>query len=730
MSDMSDRSSQRQGNLPASSLGGQPAEGQSLEGNWLGRRVPLLRHLDRPDLQGPRARGRVVAIILGVALVYCGTGWAGLQIPFPATFATLIWAPSGIALYAVLRWGWAGAVGVIIGAACLAALVGPTVAYGVLTAIGSALPAIIATRFLPKMHFVRLFGDTTRVTRYIALAVILSTIASAAVGATAIKTVGWPVPADWLHVFVTWWAGDAMGVLAIAPALLAVGQLRRMRQPRQLMEFVAIIGSFAVIWYLLFAEILNRSTALPLSYVAIPLVIWVALRFEQAVALLVSLVVILVAVLATARGFGPFVLAAGIEPSYILLHCYLAVIAVTTLYLSASAASGRRAVADLKQEIIEQRRIRARLTATNELSGDAIITVSEAGLITSFNPAATALFGYTLPEVIGQPFARLMPLPELSTRKAQLEEFMRTGEHPLQAVRFQETRYRRKDGSEVTTLAAIARVSIDQAISGIVAIRDMTETRGRESALRDALREAQLAIRARNVFLANMSHELRTPLNAIIGFAETLRLRLFGTLNDRQADYIADIETSGRHLLTLINGILNYARLEKGDWQPAAESVDVSLAVAASCRMLVDKAGRRQIALRQTCAERLPQLYCDPVALRQIVINLVDNAIKFSPVESVIEVAASLMPSGDRLLLAVTDQGIGIHQADQRRILEPFIQAAQASTRDHEGLGLGLSIVKHLVDAHQAELQLESVPGHGTTISVIWPAERLLATSD
>lgn len=679
---------------------------------WLLLRRPGLRPL------------QVAGVIPLVALAYGATGWAGLQIPFSNTFATLVWAPSGIALYAVLRWGWAGLLGALLGALLLGQSLGQGPAFVIVTSITNMLPAVIAARFLPGLHFDRLFGDVKRVTRFLAAA-IGSTVFSALCGATAVKTIGLPVPASWPHVFATWWAGDAMGVLTITPALLALGQLRRLRQRRQWLEFVAIAGSFAVIWDMLFAQIRDRNIALPLSYVAIPLMIWVALRFDQAVTLLTAAIVILMAILATASGFGPFILPGGAEPSYVFLHGYLAVIAVIALYLSASAASGRRALADLQQEIVEQRRMRGRLMATNELSGDAIITVNQDGLITSFNPAASNLFGYSLPDVIGQPFTRLVPAAEQAQRGEQLRAFLDSGESPLQAVHFQPAHYRRKDGGEVATLAAIARVNIDQTVSGIVAIRDMTETLGRESALRDALREAQLAIRARNEFLANMSHELRTPLNAIIGFAETLRLKLFGELNDRQVDYIADIEASGRHLLTLINGILNYARLEQGNWQPAAEPVDVALAIAASCRMLSEKAARQRLNLRQRTAAQLPLLFCDPVALRQIVINLVDNAIKFSSPDGVIEISAELASAGDRLILAVSDNGIGIHEADQRRILEPFTQAAHASTRDHDGLGLGLSIVKHLVDAHQGELSLDSKPGQGTTIRILWPAARL-----
>src|ERR1700744_1279403 len=177
------------------------------------------RHLARPGLSK-----RAFGIIIGTALIYGAVGWLGLQIPFPATYATLIWAPSGIALYAVLRWGWAGALGVICGTGLLNAVVGQGIAFILVTSVGNALPAVIASRFLRGAQLDHLLGDTKRVTRYLAVAVMLSTIASALVGATAVKTIGRPVPGDWLHVFLTWWAGDAMGILTITPALLAVGQ--------------------------------------------------------------------------------------------------------------------------------------------------------------------------------------------------------------------------------------------------------------------------------------------------------------------------------------------------------------------------------------------------------------------------------------------------------------------------------------------------------------------------
>ncbi|MET1028677.1 MAG: ATP-binding protein [Dongiaceae bacterium] len=674
-------------------------------------------------------RPRSISILLGVAICYAVIGRIGLLIPFTATLATLIWAPSGIALYAVLRWGKVAAVGVALGAFAVGLSIGQTIEGGIFTALASAAAPLIAARFLAGPNFAQLFGDTARVSRFVAIAVIASTSLSALVGATVLKTIGAQVPADWLTIFATWWAGDAMGVLVVTPTLFALGALRRRRQPRQIFEFLLLAAGFAVIWYLVFAEILTYEAALPLSYAAIPLVIWIAVRFDQSVVLPTAFVLILVAIIATARGLGPFVESRGVEQSYVFLDGYLAVIAAIALYLSASASSNRRALTDLQHEVQEQRRIRARLVAINELSGDAIVTINRGGQITSFNPAAVTLFGYALTDVIGQSVECLIPARDVPARRLQLDAFFDGGDEPLKMERFQQIAYCRKDGSVFNALGAFARIRTDQLVSGIIAIRDMTAFEQKEGALRDALREAQLAIRAKNEFLANMSHELRTPLNAVIGFAETLRLRLFGELNPRQIDYVGDIEASGRHLLTLINGILNYARLENSNWMPAAEPVDVGLAIAASCRMLTDKARLRQITLRQSSAASLPNLLCDPVALRQIVINLVDNAIKFSHPKGTIDISAVLAQGGDGLILTVVDQGIGIHESDRQRVLEPFTQAAHASTRDHDGLGLGLSIVRRLVMAHQAQLSVESTLGEGTSIRIHWPAERLLRSA-
>jgi PAS domain S-box-containing protein len=688
----------------------------------------------------PAARGNLmnwrnwnpksIPIVFGVAFAYGVAGRVSLLVPFNS-FASLIWAPSGIALYSVLRWGPAGALGTVLGTLAFNLFLHQPVPAAIAIAIGNVLPALIARRLLSGKDLDHLFGETLRVSRFIAIGVLGVNLISAAIGVTALKFSGMSVPGDWATLFGIWWAGDAMGVLAITPALFALDRLRRGGRPRLILEFLLLAAGFALVWYLLFVGILGHSAALPLSYAAIPLMLWTALRFDQAVVVLVSLALSLTAIVATACGMGPFNQPEGPLQSYLLLLGYLSVILVIALYLSASAANARRAMSGLQHEIQEQRRIRARLIAINELSGDAIITLNRNCQITSFNRAAVALFGYSLPDVIGQPLEDLIPPSDLAAHRAEMEAFFdvedaSSPDAPLKMEAFRQITYRRKDGSIFVALAAMARIRTDQTVSCIIAIRDMTEFEGKETALRDALREARLAIRAKDEFLANMSHELRTPLNAVIGFAETLKLRLFGDLNDRQLDYIGDIEASGRHLLSLINGILNYARLEKGNWVPAFEAVDVGIAIAASCRMLTDKARDRGITLKHRSDAQLPYLHCDPVALRQIVINLVDNAIKFSNAGGIIAVSASLAAGGDSLTLTVSDDGIGIHSADQLRILEPFTQAAHATTRHHEGLGLGLSIVKRLVEAHDASLQVASAPGQGTSIMITWPASRLL----
>ncbi|MEX1205016.1 MAG: ATP-binding protein [Dongiaceae bacterium] len=245
-----------------------------------------------------------------------------------------------------------------------------------------------------------------------------------------------------------------------------------------------------------------------------------------------------------------------------------------------------------------------------------------------------------------------------------------------------------------------------------------------EHDLRLAKDAAEAANQAKSLFLANMSHELRTPLNAILGFSEVLKNKMFGPLGSvRYEEYVTDINDSGAHLLRLINDVLDIARIESGRADLAEEFVDVAATVAGCVHLVDARATQKGIRLVTDMPPDLPALHADGTRLRQILTNLFDNAVKFTPDGGEIRVSAALSPAGG-ICLTVADTGIGIATADMPRVHEVFGQVDGSFSRSQGGAGLGLPLAKALAEKHGGTLTVESEPSVGTTVTVAFPPER------
>jgi signal transduction histidine kinase len=255
-------------------------------------------------------------------------------------------------------------------------------------------------------------------------------------------------------------------------------------------------------------------------------------------------------------------------------------------------------------------------------------------------------------------------------------------------------------------------------------IQDIANRHRVEAELIAARRASDEANQAKTRFLANMSHELRTPLNAIIGFAEALETAVFGPLAAKQAEYIGDIRRAGLHLLSLINDILDSAKVESGKYVLHETILSVPETATECLRQIGPQAAEKGIILALRLAKDLPGLYADERAFKQILLNLLSNAIKFTPPGGRAELLGNLTEDG-RLVLRVADTGIGIPPDDLERVLEPFYQVENPHVRHYAGTGLGLPLVRSLVELHGGTLTLESTLGRGTTVTLHYPAERL-----
>ncbi len=254
-------------------------------------------------------------------------------------------------------------------------------------------------------------------------------------------------------------------------------------------------------------------------------------------------------------------------------------------------------------------------------------------------------------------------------------------------------------------------------------IQDIAARHRAEAELIAAKQVSDAANQAKTQFLANMSHELRTPLNAVIGFAEALESGIFGAMSLKQTEYVTDIRRSGQHLLSLINDILDTTKIESGKYTLHEEVLSVRGAVTQALRQMEPQASEKGIALAGTLPTDLPDLYADDRALRQILLNLLSNAVKFTPPGGRIAVIADLQDGA--LRLRIGDTGIGIPPGELEQVMQPFHQVDNSHTRRYAGTGLGLPLVKSLVEMQDGHFNLTSRLGCGTTATVLFPPTRL-----
>jgi PAS domain S-box-containing protein len=359
----------------------------------------------------------------------------------------------------------------------------------------------------------------------------------------------------------------------------------------------------------------------------------------------------------------------------------------------------------------------AQLRAIFRTIVDAIVVIDGEGRILDFNPAAERIFGYAAEEVIGQNVRCLMPEPDSSQHDQYLKNYFQTGQ-PRIIGTGREVTGLRKDGGTVPLDLAVSEVNYDgrRLFTGI--LRDITERKQAEEKLRQAKMEAETANRAKSSFLANMSHELRTPLNAIIGYSELLHEEAEERDDQPLLEDLGRIGIAARHLLSLINEVLDLSQIEAGRVQIEIAEIEIDSLLHEVGETVRPLAARNGNGLKIECPADIGTIESDPTKLRQVLFNLLANAAKFTR-DGVITVDARRGEDGMRF--TVTDNGIGMTEEQLDRVFEEFAQADDDTRRNYGGTGLGLAISRKFCRILGGDLTAKSSPGEGSRFIVDLP---------
>ena len=349
---------------------------------------------------------------------------------------------------------------------------------------------------------------------------------------------------------------------------------------------------------------------------------------------------------------------------------------------------------------------------------DGAVTLDPAGRILSLNEPAERLFGYHQNEIAGESVLMLLAPQSHPEATARLEALSRAGEaeaafRPLQAVG------RDRGGGSIPLALTLARIGPNEAPNFCALVRDLTRERETERRLTAARDVAEAASAAKTDFLAQVSHEIRTPLQAILGFAEVMMEERFGPVgNERYKDYLKDIHASGSHVASLADDLLDLSKIEAGKLELAFSAVDANNVIRECVSLMQPQAARERVIVRVSLHDRLPRVMVDERSLKQIMLNLMSNAVKFNEPGGQVIVSTAVDAAG-QAVIRVRDTGVGMSENEVGLALAPFGQVGKGGAKG--GAGLGLPLTKALVEANKAEFSIKSRREQGTLIEIAFP---------
>lgn len=668
----------------------------------------------------------LIGLNLFLAIVYFAAAELGLSLASLHTNVTPVWPPAGIAITSLLIFGPQLWPGILLGALAANLLTDIPFASALGIAVGNTLQALVAYWLLLRvLHWQRSLDSVGEVMSFVVCAAVLAPLVSATIGSLSLCLGGAAQWSEFTSMWLTWWMGDGFGALIVGSFLLSWSKAGKFR--------TGDIPELAALFVLLFIVVLivfggwfpGPVKTYPLAYLCLPCLLWAALKFDQRIVTTAVVVMAALAVWGANQGYGPF-MRPDPNVSLLLLISFVGTTTLMTMIVSAVTNERRRAEAArnvLGTELaIHQQRVEDIVAHVPGVVWEAWGKPDAANQRIDFiSSHVEKMLGYSPEEWLSKPNFWLQVVHPEDRERAAAEAAAIFASGKGGSSRF---RWVHKDGHEVW-VEAQSMVVCDE--SGPIGMRGVTmditpavraeiergELLRRERHAREAAEEAS---RLKEEFLATVSHELRTPLNAVVGWSRLLR---GGQLDpDAAAHAIEIIERNALMQKQIVEDLLDVSRIVAGKLRINTQPVDLLLVIHAAIDAIRPAAEAKEIEIRTHFEAPGVIVRADVERLQQVFWNLLANAVKFTPSRGVVDVYL-----GQRDSLAevrIEDSGPGVPPDFLPRIFERFSQADGSSTRKHGGLGLGLAIVRHLVELHGGTVSAGNRDENGGAVLTVW----------
>jgi PAS domain S-box-containing protein len=701
----------------------------------------------------PEGRFQRLGLLTLLTAIYVAAGKLGLALAYVHTNASAVWPPTGLALAALLLFGWRIWPAILVGAFLVNLTTAGTVATSAAIAAGNTIEAVVGASLVRRFaDGTRVFNSVRGVLKFVVLAGVLSTAISATAGTTTLAAAGLAPWSDFQRIWLTWWLGDATGALVLTPVLvLAAVEPAIAWNGRRVAEALLLLAGLGLTGALVF----HRSDPPPSTFLCVPFPFWAAFRYGRREAATATLLLSVLAVWGTVRGYGPYA-RASTNDTLLFLQVFMGGLTVMGLIVAAVVAERQRvehelraarddleatvatrteslseAVRALEREVVERTRAEHELRESEqrmrgllEAAPDAMVVVDDRGAIVEVSAQVEKMFGHARTDLVGRPVEILVP--ESFRERHTSHRGVYSSDPRTRAMGEGLELYAlRRDGTQFPVEISLSPVPTDRGLLVMAAIRDITERKVVETRIRRMNVELERRVHARTAelersnealkqFAYAASHDLQEPLRTMGNYAELVSRRYRGRIDDEADVFLGFVVDGAEWMHQLLQGLLEYARVDTRAAATSPKPMDRALEQAlVNLRAAIADTGAR------VDSGPLPVAPADDVQMVQLFQNLIGNAIKFRRPGVAPEVRVEVAERGSDWEFAVRDNGIGIDLRHAERIFAIFQRLHRR--QEYPGAGVGLAICKKIVERHGGRIWVEAAPGIGCTFRFTLP---------